>query len=230
MRKLLSQIREKYNLHQTRKTLEQISNEYKIPGTDIYHTPDAPAVDAKDFHLVLVYDEMMQGKSEHFKIEYLIHGPPAGQGITEENVEAWINRTNNKVLAFNAFNKPSKPVWMDQTGANPSPIKGELFKVTARGIFILDKMLENTVQYQRFEVNTVSWLRKNYFSHIHNRTHTTDENPKHRKAWIYLAHPSKWGDLSRYNGWEPLTIWPPRKREKGDGIYFHSYRSKPLVA
>lgn len=229
LRKNLSRIGEIYQLHRANNTLRKISGEYKIPGTEIYHTPDAPAVGAKDFHLVLIYDEMMRGRPEHSKISWVFEGQQ-GQAITEENVEAWIQVNTNKVVAFHAFDKPAKPAWMDQTGANPSPIRGDLFKVSTRGIFILDKMLENTVKYQRFEVTAVSWLRKNYFSQMYGRTHTTEENPRYRKAWIYLANPDYWDEISTYTGWRPLTIWPPRKREKGDGIYFHSYRSNSSVA
>jgi hypothetical protein len=229
MRKLLSRAREIYCLHQAKNTIKKISAEYKIPGTDIYHTPDAPIVDAKDFHPVLIYDQMMKDRSEYFKIKDLVVRGYSGEAITEENVEAWIHTNTRKVLAFPAFHKPTKPAWMDQTGANPAPIRGDLFKVSARGIFILDKMLENMVNYKRVEVNTVSWLRKNYFDHIKGRTHTTVENPKYQKAWIYLADPERWGGISIYEGWRPLNIYPPRKSEKGTAVYYNSDRNKPLV-
>jgi len=39
---------------------------------------------------------------------------------------------------------------------NPAPIKGDLFKIRSDALFILDKLMENTVWYNRFEVNTVS--------------------------------------------------------------------------
>src|SRR5882672_8056117 len=97
-------------------------------------------------------------------------------------------------------------------------------------LFILDKLMENTVWYNRFEVNTVSWLRKNYYSHLHSRTHTTQENPQYRKAWIYLANPQKANLISSYDGWRPLPMWPPRKREKGSCVYFHSYRGESSAA
>jgi hypothetical protein len=229
MRRLFGRIREKYCIQQAKRTLEQITREYKIPGTDIYHTPDAPAVDAKDFHLVLFYDEMMKGKSEHSKIDWVVQDE-VGQGITQANVQAWVHEPTKKVLAFPAFDKEAKPAWMGQTGANPAPIKGDLFKIPTSGVFILDKMFENMINYQRFEVDTVSWLRKNYFSHTHNRTHTTVENPKHRKAWIYLANPDRWQDISTYDGWKPLTIYPPRNREKGSGVYYNASRRDQLVA
>jgi len=229
MRKLFGRIREKYSIHAAKATLGKITQEYMIPGTDVYHTPDAPAVDARDLHLILLYDEKMKGKSEHSKIDWVVK-EPAGQGITTVNVQAWVNERTKKVLAFPAFTKETKPSWMGQTGANPAPIKGELFTISSGGIFILDKMFENMINYRRFEVDTVTWLRKNYFSHVHNRTHTTHENPKYRKAWVYLANPEKWSDISMYDGWKPLTIWPPRNKEKGEGVYYHSSRSNPLVA
>lgn len=221
MRNLLSHVRDKYIKHRAKNTLEKITREYKIPGTNTYHTPDAPAVGAKDYHLVLFYDDMMLDRPEHFRIEHLIKGR-AGQGTTTENVEAWVQNGTTKVLAFPAFHKVTKPAWMDQNGANPSPIKGDLFKFGWRDIFLLDKMFENTVLCNRVEVDTVSWLHKSYFSQIHGRTHTTQENPRYRKAWIYLANPVYWDDKITYDSWKPLTIWTPRKREKGEGIYFHN--------
>ena len=225
MRNILSRVREKYQIHQSKNTLKKISEEYQIPGTSIYHTPDAPIVDARDFHLVLVYDEMMKGRSEWNKIEPLVYGNPI-QATTLENVEAWVHEQTNKVLAFSAFNKETKPVWQGQTGANPSPIKGELLKVTPGGVYILDKMLGNMINYHRVEVEVVSWLRKNYLSHFYSRTHTTPENPVRNKAWVYLANPEKGSEMSVYDGWKPLTIWRPHKREKGDGVYYHSHRSE----
>jgi|SRR5882672_390145 len=229
MKNLLSNIREQYSVYKAKRMLNKLSVNYKLPGSDVYHTPDAPEVEAREFHLVLIYDEMMLHRPEHSKIEYYVQ-EHAGRGTTRANVEAWIHEPTNKVLAFPAFHKQIKPVWMDQNGANPAPIKGDLFKIRSDALFILDKLMENTVWYNRFEVNTVSWLRKNYYSHLHSRTHTTQENPQYRKAWIYLANPQKANLISSYDGWRPLPMWPPRKREKGSCVYFHSYRGESSAA
>jgi len=115
--------------------LNKLSVNYKLPGSDVYHTPDAPEVEAREFHLVLIYDEMMLHRPEHSKIEYYVQ-EHAGRGTTRANVEAWIHEPTNKVLAFPAFHKQIKPVWMDQNGANPAPIKGDLFKIRFRCSFL----------------------------------------------------------------------------------------------
>lgn len=226
----LKKLREKVSTHRAGQVLKQLSTNYKIPGTDIYHTPDAPAVEAKDACFVFIYDDMMRHRPQHGKIEYYVK-EYGGRGITDINVEAYVNEETGQVAVFPPFGRKTPlPLWGKVNGhAQPSPIKGDLFLVEPSAIFALDKMLQNGLLCDRVEVTVTSWLKKNYFSLLYGREHVTPENPRRRRAWMYLTKPEKSEVDGGYSGWRPMSNFPPNKREKDRPIYFHSYRSRQLA-
>lgn len=217
---LLRKIKLRHDLNVGRKILEMQKPRWRHNGHGEWTTPDAPLIEAKDAHLVFLYD-----CKEWRSIKDLLSGF-VGRAFTDINVEAFVSKKTGRVIAFPSHNG-AKPVWSDCQRNNPGcPIRGELWLVPSKTIFELDRFYGNRVQYMRTEIPCTGWRHKSYFSETHNRTHVTSDVPRPMKAWIYLGVPEEWDIDAGYN-WEPLRIRHSKNKEP-HAFYYHSYRSDPL--
>jgi len=209
-------LRYQYQLKKARILLEDISANHRYNGNGAYTTPDAPAISSKRAHLVFLYDYNIWKEMQDLLVGR------AGRAFTNINVEAFVSNRTGKVIAFHSRNEP-KPTWSDCQANNPGlPIRGELWLVSPKSIFKLDKFYGNRVHCLREEIVCTGWRHKSYYSKLHNRIHITKSVQRTIKAWVYLGIPEQWDIDAGYN-WKPLKIRQSKNKEPLY-FYYHTYR------
>lgn len=200
-----------------------VMHTHQVEG--VFTTPDAPLIDEKPFHLFFFYDDMMLERPMHHLVSQF-EPEFTGRGFTKVNALAWKNKVTGVVIAERVDNR-SVPEWAipSDVHASPLPLRGDLFLLKKRDVFLLDRILRNNIQFDRMLVPTERWIHKSYFSHIHDRTHVTVSNPHYANAWVYFAKPDVWNVSA--DSWEPLPFFKSRNTAKPRYYSFHGERHEP---
>lgn len=197
---MLSLLRRKNPMQELIAELQQVYEDYQW-------SPDARILEQKYNWNVLVYNEFMQGRSEHG--DFIEPGGVRFKGAAFTSSNQWVMwRRNLGSLSFPiamshiAGLVPGQP-WITSsrlvTQLKPSEhlsnpwgrIKGEIWNCDTQRIFELDRAMENGLSFKRIRVNVVQPFR---YKNIKTNT-TTPEYIKEHRVWMYVGVPEYWEKL-----------------------------------
>lgn len=197
-----------FELRRTRRNAAFVFKQHTING--VATTPDAALVDEQANHMVMIFDQMMVGHSQHRVISQF-HPLYAGRGFTCTNTKCWQNTITGQIVAIDTDEE--LPDWQEPSGMNfrapPIPLCGDLFVLPKRAIFILDKLLENNIRCQRTFIATKRWVQG------------ADGNPHHSSAFVYYTKTEQLEGTA--DTWQPLMHHRRRSRDISRPRWYYCY-------
>jgi len=183
--------------------IEELQQVYE----DYQWTPDARILETKIGWNVFIYNEFMQGRSEHR--DFIKPGTAIYRGAAFTAHSKWVMWKRelgdlsfpiamsdasglvpaNPWITSSRLVKDLKP---SQKQTNPyARIKGEVYLVHTKQIFELDRVLENGVQFKRIRANIVIPFR---YKNLKTGQMTSEQIKQHR-VWMYVGVPEYWSNL-----------------------------------
>lgn len=214
---------------------------HRMSMEETQYTPDVSRLEISTHQPVFIYNDWMQRRRDHAKIEGSEY---RGTAFTYmDNFTMFIHNLgpdhrypialmgNNLVLPPDGLTTSKSltslkkahtisPRYGDKVP--PRRIKGELFRVPSSHVVKLDNLLLNTVQFIRIKVPIVIYYRKSYWSKAAG-TVVTNECEKHRDAWIYLGIRSYWDDIidGGFSYQLATEFKPLNSRSNQDRLYYY---------
>jgi gamma-glutamylcyclotransferase (GGCT)/AIG2-like uncharacterized protein YtfP len=178
---------------------------------EVDFTPDMWNMERRQFQLLFVYDEMMNGHRQHNLISE--HSVGVATAFSQEKFILW--RKN--------LGKESYPIPLTKryTSVPPARIKGELYAVSSPQYKELDKYKVNGVHFIRVRMNVDIPYRQLVKTRQDQGTVLLEEKIQTIRAWMYVGVPSFWDDMidSGYL-FSPVRSYTPNREWLGNYYYF----------
>ncbi len=183
----------KYDLAEDQYNLQAAVGKFLEEGK---HSPDLIQLIRYHFQLVFLPDELQQQMPKHALIKdcsaYLCKAETLSPFIM------W-----KKKLGEESYPIPMRTdrgflnahTWCDPKRGDPGAVRGELHAVKPLKFFpLVDKLRQNTVQFQRERVDLMINYRYRAFS-LREGWHMSEEKRVFVEAWMYVGKPDYWGEM-----------------------------------
>jgi hypothetical protein len=156
---------------------------------DVRYTPDAINIERRQDHLLFVGDELMSHRRHNRPFE----GFRIGLAFTQDKF-AFMRKNLGSLTQGIPFQRSLRDVPFE-------PIKGELYLINKKEVFVLDKYRRNTVQFHRIRVKLripysqakKVWVKdRARYEWALQQTPFMDEDVT---AWMYVGIPDYWEPL-----------------------------------
>lgn len=181
-------------------------------------TPDLPAVETQERHIVFIYDTMMDGGSDRNILTN--EAKHLAYAYTKILMILW--RTQDYVVPIVEPIPFTRPEWCDPPKLatrkiSSAPIRGQVFEIPTEVLITLDKLKQNGTMYRRIQM-PIAVPAVRHFKTMKDNITKVEQAPEkiyNIHAWMYIGDNDYWNE--RVDGgftFSPARIVLPR-RTKG---------------
>lgn len=157
------------------------------------YTPDVAALERFEWVRIFICDEYQR---DHRNYQHLTDSVYLASAFTEDKFTLWKKKLGQLTTAIplHTEDQGPQPRWADQM-RGPAIIRGELHAIRPQSLFLLDRLRENGVSFERRRVKVLLPVREEkWHSSNAGKISTTIQNVEMR-AWMYVGVPGFWEPL-----------------------------------